>query len=335
MEKERGGGSVSWANAERTTPRENVRVVSRRQDHRLPIHRRRGCGRGRGRRHRRHRRCFPNLASQKVVLVKKVHGTAPSPLMLFRRDMYRQSKRMPTAKGDFALFFLSFFLPFFRARVRAGWWSASSSLSRTSPVGETPRQTTAVTGAVVAAAVAAARAAATAGVAAVAARARVIPRVAAGADGHGQALEDGAALLVPGRIHAVVDGEVAADEVSTHGGVLPRHRLALVEAVGLVLAMVDPDPAAVLPRRRLTGLIQRIRPVAPAAETCRSKNSQPERPLDKTHPSPRPDVPGDTWRWSPTKRRRPRWDLEKEGDVGHRCGMVRLGGPRGIYKASS
>ena len=63
-------------------------------------------------RHHRHRRRFV-IWRHKCHFCPTVHGPPPS-LMLFRRNVYRQSKRMPMAKSTFGL---SVLLP----RVRAGW----------------------------------------------------------------------------------------------------------------------------------------------------------------------------------------------------------------------
>lgn len=72
--------------------------------------------------------------------------------------------------------------------------------------------------------------------------------------------------LVARRVHAIVDREVAADEVSTHGRVLTRERIRLVHCVGLVLAMIDPYCTAV-PCRRLVEFVPGFRPVTPAAKS--------------------------------------------------------------------
>lgn len=69
--------------------------------------------------------------------------------------------------------------------------------------------------------------------------------MAAGANGDRQALDDGAVALAPAsRVHAIVDGEVAADEVGMHGGILARQRLRRVQSVRLVFAVVHAHAAA-------------------------------------------------------------------------------------------
>lgn len=52
-------------------------------------------------------------------------------------------------------------------------------------------------------------------------------------------------MVMAGGIHAVVDGEVAADEIGAHGGVFAGQGLGFVDYVGLVFAVVDADDAGV------------------------------------------------------------------------------------------
>ena len=48
-----------------------------------------------------------------------------------------------------------------------------------------------------------------------------------------------------GRIHAVVDGEVAADQVRTHGCVLAGKEIRFIRGVRLVLAIIDASNASI------------------------------------------------------------------------------------------
>lgn len=52
-------------------------------------------------------------------------------------------------------------------------------------------------------------------------------------------------MVMPRRVHAVVDGEIAADQVRAHGGVFAGYRRRGTGCVRLVLAVVDPHDAAV------------------------------------------------------------------------------------------
>lgn len=52
-------------------------------------------------------------------------------------------------------------------------------------------------------------------------------------------------MVMTSGIHAIVDGEVAADEVRAHGGVFAGQGLGFVDYVGLVFAVVDADYAGV------------------------------------------------------------------------------------------
>lgn len=47
------------------------------------------------------------------------------------------------------------------------------------------------------------------------------------------------------RVHAVVDGEIAADQVRPHGGALAREDLGFIGDVRLVFAVVHADDAGV------------------------------------------------------------------------------------------
>lgn len=52
-------------------------------------------------------------------------------------------------------------------------------------------------------------------------------------------------MIMPLRIHAIIDAEVAADQVRAHGGAFARERLRGMDSVGLVFAVVDADDAGV------------------------------------------------------------------------------------------
>lgn len=51
--------------------------------------------------------------------------------------------------------------------------------------------------------------------------------------------------LALSHIHAVVDGEVAADQVRAHGGILAGQQLGGTDGVGLIFAVVNADGAGV------------------------------------------------------------------------------------------
>lgn len=67
------------------------------------------------------------------------------------------------------------------------------------------------------------------------------------------------------RIHAVVDGEVAADQVGSHGRALAGERLIAADIVGSVLAVVDPHGAGVSAVAYVC-VVDWFRPIAPTAE---------------------------------------------------------------------
>lgn len=67
------------------------------------------------------------------------------------------------------------------------------------------------------------------------------------------------------RVHAVIDGEVAADQVGTHGGALARKRLVTADTVCSVLAVVDPHGACIS-AVAYVGVVDWFGPVAAAAE---------------------------------------------------------------------
>ena len=108
-------------------------------------------------------------------------------------------------------------------------------------------------------------------IAAAATGAGVRGRVTSGSNGNRQALDDATGTLVSSGIHAIVDGEVSADEIRSHGGVLPGQRLRLVHHVCLILAVIDSSGAAVA-SRTLEALVHRIGPAAPAAETWEAQH---------------------------------------------------------------
>ncbi len=68
-----------------------------------------------------------------------------------------------------------------------------------------------------------------------------------------------------GGVHAVVDGKVLADEVGAHGGVFAGEKLALVEGVGLVFAVVDAGDAGVAGAGAV-GLVHGLGPLAAATQ---------------------------------------------------------------------
>ncbi|KAL1969551.1 hypothetical protein VTN77DRAFT_8989 [Rasamsonia byssochlamydoides] len=74
------------------------------------------------------------------------------------------------------------------------------------------------------------------------------------------------AVVMASRVHAIVDREVAADQVRAHGGVFLRHLLRLADGVGLVFAVVDAHDAGV-PCGTRVGFVERVWPAATAAET--------------------------------------------------------------------
>lgn len=70
---------------------------------------------------------------------------------------------------------------------------------------------------------------------------------------------------MPCRVHAVVDGEIAADEVGAHGGALARKRLVAAGTVCSVLAVIDTHGACVSAATSV-GVVDWFGPVAAAAE---------------------------------------------------------------------
>lgn len=96
-----------------------------------------------------------------------------------------------------------------------------------------------------------------------------IAAVPAGANRHGDAL-DNAAMVVAGRVHAVVDGKVPANQVGSHGGVFARQCLGLPDGVGLVFPVIHAHDARVA-RGSAKWLVKRLRPAATSAETYMTK----------------------------------------------------------------
>ncbi len=85
------------------------------------------------------------------------------------------------------------------------------------------------------------------------------------ADGDGQALDDAALALLLAGVHAVVDGEVAADHVGARGGRVAGQLVRLAGRLARVLAVVDADGAGVAVAG-LIALVGRFRPVSSLAE---------------------------------------------------------------------
>lgn len=69
-----------------------------------------------------------------------------------------------------------------------------------------------------------------------------------------------------GRIHAIVDGKIAADQVSAHGCVLASKQLASIGCISLIFAVVDTSHTSETGARAVE-LIMRFGPLAAAAQT--------------------------------------------------------------------
>jgi hypothetical protein len=69
------------------------------------------------------------------------------------------------------------------------------------------------------------------------------------------------------RIHAIVDRKVAADEVSSHGGILLGQVLGRIVCICLIFAVVHGDDTSISSGRGI-GAIVWVRPAAPLAKTC-------------------------------------------------------------------
>jgi len=94
----------------------------------------------------------------------------------------------------------------------------------------------------------------------------IAARLAARANGNRDALH-GAAVFVATRIHAVVDGEIAADQVCAHGGVFARQCFGFVDGIRLVFAVVDSRYACV-PCCCGVGFVGWFWPATAATEAC-------------------------------------------------------------------
>lgn len=72
-------------------------------------------------------------------------------------------------------------------------------------------------------------------------------------------------MVMPSRVHAVIDGEVAADQVGAHRGTFASECFTTTDSICLVFAIVNANNARVaagVGKRVVSGL----RPVAAAAE---------------------------------------------------------------------
>lgn len=72
----------------------------------------------------------------------------------------------------------------------------------------------------------------------------IAARLASRANGNRNTLYR-AAMFVATRVHAVIDGEVAADQIGAHGCIFARQGLGFVDDIRLVFAVVDPRNACV------------------------------------------------------------------------------------------
>lgn len=52
-------------------------------------------------------------------------------------------------------------------------------------------------------------------------------------------------MVMAGRVHAVVDREVPADQISSHGGLFAGQEFGLADFIGLVFTVIDPDDTSV------------------------------------------------------------------------------------------
>lgn len=96
----------------------------------------------------------------------------------------------------------------------------------------------------------------------------VVPtRLTARANRDRNPLHDATVVVARG-VHAVVDGEIATDEIGAHGGALAGQDLGGTDHVCLIFAVVDADNARIA-RWGDNGLIRRFWPTAAAAEACR------------------------------------------------------------------
>lgn len=84
-------------------------------------------------------------------------------------------------------------------------------------------------------------------------------------NGYWQSLQN-CSLVVAGRIHAIVDGKIAADQVSAHGCVLASKQLASIGCISLIFAVVDTSHTSEAGARAVE-LIMRFGPLPAAAQT--------------------------------------------------------------------
>ena len=68
------------------------------------------------------------------------------------------------------------------------------------------------------------------------------------------------------RIHPIVDTEVTADQVSTHGGILACKHFVTIGCVGMVFAIIDANNAGITRVRRVR-LVQGLWPLTTLAKT--------------------------------------------------------------------
>ena len=101
----------------------------------------------------------------------------------------------------------------------------------------------------VASSISALRTASTASAPTAAGPVRVRVPIPSGPNGNGNALYD-TAVVMANRIHAIVDREIAANQVRPHGRVFLRQFIRFVVCVGLVFSVVYSDDAFVPAARR-------------------------------------------------------------------------------------
>lgn len=74
-----------------------------------------------------------------------------------------------------------------------------------------------------------------------------------------------ASLLVAWGVHAIIDREVPADQVGTHGRVLSGQDLGFIGCAGLVLAVIDAGNAGIADPGTI-GFVDRLGPLATSAQ---------------------------------------------------------------------
>lgn len=72
-------------------------------------------------------------------------------------------------------------------------------------------------------------------------------------------------MIMTGRIPAVIDGEIATDQVGAHSGAFASKRLATADSAGLIFAVVNTHRAGVAAGVR-EGVVGWFGPVAAVAE---------------------------------------------------------------------